>query len=80
MCQYVTDIYFSPIEVNRGNQAVLIAGDVKHDEIPDFVSRGKSTPQRGEAAKLSLPHDFEPAIQRHLALGMLCPKHSEGFA
>ena len=52
MCQYVTDIYFSPIKVNRGNQAVLIAGDVKHDEIPDFVSRGKSTPQRGEAAKL----------------------------
>ena len=49
MCQHVTDIYFSPIEVNRGNQAILVTGNVKHDKIPDFVSRGKA---RRSAVKL----------------------------
>jgi hypothetical protein len=33
----MTDVCFAPIEVNRDNQAVLIAGDVEHDEFSDFI-------------------------------------------
>ena len=57
----MTDVYFASIEVNRGNQAVLVAGNVEYDEFSDFVSRRKSAVQGCETAKLSLPHDFEPA-------------------
>ena len=79
MCKHMTDVYFAPIEVNRDNQAVLVAGDVKHDEFSDFIGRWKSVAQGRETAKLSLLHDFEPATQCLLTVGMLRPKHPEGF-
>lgn len=34
----MTDIYFFPIEVNRGNQTVLVAGDIEHLESWRLVS------------------------------------------
>lgn len=57
----MTDVYFAPIEVNRDNQAILVAGNVEYDEFSDFVCRRKSAVQGRETAKLSLLHDFEPA-------------------
>ena len=76
----MTDVYFAPVEVNRYNKTVLAAGDVEHNEFADLVGRRKGVAQCRETPKLSLPHDLEPATQRLLTVGMLCPKRSEGFA
>lgn len=76
----MTDVYFAPVEVNRDNKTVLVAGDVEHNEFADLVGRRKGVAQCRKTPKLSLPHDLEPATQRLLTVGMLCPKRSEGFA
>ena len=47
MCKYITDVYFAPIEVNRDNQAVLVAGDVKHDEFADLIGRRRAAVRQG---------------------------------
>ena len=61
MGEDVANVYLAAIEVDRGDEAIFIASNVKHDKLSDFVGRWKSGAQGVETAEFALAHDFEPA-------------------
>jgi len=76
----VANVYFAALEVDRSNEAIFVASDVKHDQLSDFIGRRESGMQGVEAAEFALAHDFEPAGQGALAVRIVLPKAAECFA
>jgi len=62
MCQNVTDIYFTAIEMDRCNQPVFIATDIEDDPMVKFIGRREDLSQFGKGVKFSLLHDLEPTL------------------
>lgn len=60
MREHMSDIYLLPIEMHRSTQAILVAANIKCDEIADLISRRKDCLQVLKTAELTLAHNFEP--------------------
>jgi hypothetical protein len=80
MREHVSDIDLPPVEMHRGNQTILVAADIKDDEIADFISRRKDRTQVLKTTKVTLVHNFEPPRQRCFTVGVTLPELSEHFA
>jgi hypothetical protein len=80
MGQHVADIDFTAVEMDGGDEAVLVAANVEHDKVADFVRRWKGSPYCLKARKVLPLHDFEPPNQRTFAVGVLFPKLAQRFA
>lgn len=75
----MSNVDFAPIEMNGCNQPIFVAADIEHNPLSNFVSGGEGSAEVGEAFKLRLSHDFEPAGQCEFTIRMLCPKLAQSF-
>lgn len=70
MCQYVPDVNFSPVVVDRGDDPGLVPRDVKHGEFPHFVGMGEDGSDFLNVAKPPPAHFPEPLHQAGFAVGV----------
>jgi len=68
--QNCPDKHTSCVEVNRGNQAQLVAADVKHKHIADFIGTGEECPQLCKITPIGFLAKSIPLIKRAGTLGM----------
>jgi hypothetical protein len=80
MRQNMTNIHFTPIEMNDRDQPIFVATDIEHNPLTDLIGGGERCPQITEAAKGGMSHDFEPARQRQFALWMLLPELAQSLS
>jgi hypothetical protein len=78
--EYVPNVHLVTIEVNRRDQAKLIAAYVEHSEIVDQVCRGKSFSQFRKAIEIRRGHELVPAAKRLLTFRLSLPEQSQCFA
>jgi hypothetical protein len=74
MGQHVTDIDLMAVEMDGGDESVLVSANVEDDEVADFVRRREGSPHSLKARKVMPLHNFEPPHQRTFAVGVLFPK------
>lgn len=75
----MADVDLAAIEMNRGNKPVLIAANVEHYQISDFISRGKRALQFAETGKIITLHDLEPTRKPTLAIRIAFPELLKRF-
>ena len=75
----MADIYLAAIEMDRGNKAIFVTPNIKHDKLCNFVCRWKCGTQGTETIEFALAHDFEPARQSTLTVRILLPEDAEHF-
>jgi hypothetical protein len=70
----MTNVNFTAIEVDRSDQPVFIARNVKNDPMIQFIGSREGLPQFGKVIEFGPLHDLEPMQQRRPAFRMLFPK------
>ena len=80
MCQNVTNIYFGAIEMNRGNQAIFVTADIKHNPLPNHIGGRKRPAQFGKILELGVQHPLVPTHQRAFAVRVTLPELLQCFA
>ena len=61
MSQHVADVDLASVEMDDGDESVFVPANVEHDQVADFVRRGKGGAQGLKARKVVLLHDLEPS-------------------
>ena len=74
MGQHVANVDLAPVEMDGSDESVFVPANVEHDEVSDFVRRGKGSTQGLKARKVVPLHDFEPSGKGTFAVGVLFPK------
>jgi hypothetical protein len=74
MCQHVANIDFAAIEMNRGDETVLVARDIEYSETVDQIGCWKSMAEGGKVFERRSSHDLKPAGQRCFAIGVVFPE------
>lgn len=74
MREDVPDVKLASVEMNRSNQPILVAADVEHDPVIDFVRRRKGGAQISKTLEVSAPYRLEPPCQRCFAVRVLLPE------
>lgn len=64
------DIYFLPIKVNGGNEAILITANIEHNQIPNFIGAGENLTQGVETLKMIGVEDTKLGVQSGFAIRM----------
>jgi hypothetical protein len=72
MGQHVADIDFTAVEMDGGDEAVLVAANVEHDKVADFVRRWKGGSHCLKAHKV-------PAISGDLLSAVISTRYILGF-
>src|SRR6185436_5685117 len=80
MGQDMPDINSSAIEVDGGNQPVLVSSNVEDHEALHPVSAWECRSQLIEVLEDALPDDGIPTTERALTLGVALPKFFQGLA
>lgn len=80
MGQDVPDVDSAAIEVDGGNQPVLVSSNVEDYEALHPVSAWKCRSEFIEVLEYALLGDGVPTTQRALTLGVALPKFSQGLA
>ena len=70
----MADVDLAPIEMDDGNEPIVVPTNVEHNEVSDFVRRGEGGTQGLKAREVVPLHDFEPSGKGIFAVGVLCPK------
>jgi len=70
MGQNMPDIHLAPVKVNRCDQAVFVATDVKDDLIADHVRLRKGLSQFDKRLELRFVYNCVPCRKRAPAVGM----------
>ena len=70
MRENVADEHHFPVEVDRCNQPILVAANVKHVDITDLISGVESFLQVGKIIETSGLDNLAPRLQRSLSFGM----------
>ena len=79
MSQNVTDVHLLPIEMDGGDQAVLVAADIEHDISPNFICTGECLTQFIQAMKPVCSEYSKPSVQRSFAIRMPPREFSQGL-
>ena len=74
MSQHVVDVDLASVEMDGGDESVFVPANVEHDQVSDFVRRGKGYAQGLKARKVVLLHDFEPSGKGTFTVRVLFPK------
>jgi hypothetical protein len=74
MGQHVANVDLAPVEMDGSDESVFVPVNVEHNEVSDFVRRGKGSTQGLKARKVVPLHDFEPSGKGTFAVGVLFPK------
>jgi hypothetical protein len=80
MREHVADVHLAAIEMDRGNEPILVTVDIEHDQIPHFVRRWERMAQFIEAGEVRVLHDPEPPGKRSLTIRMPFPKPTQRLA
>lgn len=80
MRQHVPNVHFAAIEMNRGNETILVASDIEHHPLLNQIRAGKRGAQFGKGFKLGVSHRLVPTHQRRFAIRMPRPKLLERLA
>jgi hypothetical protein len=64
MRHHVPDINLPPVIVDRGNQSVLVPGDVKHRQATNTIRTPEDSPQLSKCCKVRRCHDLVPSSKR----------------
>ncbi len=75
----MTNVHLLPIEMDGGDQAVLVAADVEHDVSPNFICTGERLAQFIKAMKSVCCEYPKPSIQCSFAIWMLPREFSQGL-
>ena len=75
----MTDVHLLPIEMDGGDQAVLVAADIEHDISPNFICTGECLTQFVKAMKLVCSEYPKPSIQCGFAIWMSLREFSQGL-
>ena len=75
----MANVDFRPIKMDRGNEPVVIAANIEHYQLANFVSRRERLSQLIERREFSFLHDLKPTNQRALAIWMPFPKLLQSF-
>ena len=57
----MTDIHFAAIEMDRCDEPVFVAADIKNDPMIYFIGRGENLSQFGKTIEFGLLYNLEPA-------------------
>ena len=74
----MADVHLVPIEMDGGNQAILVAANVKHDISPNFICAEEHLTQLIQAMKSVCAEYPKPSVQRSFAIWMSPREFSQG--
>ena len=75
----MADEHHFPVEVDRCNQPILVAANVKHVDITDLVSGVESSLQVGKIVEICRFDNLAPSLKRSLGFGMSRRKVEQRF-
>ena len=79
MRQNMANIDLTPVEMNRGYQAIFVPTDVEYNQIVNIICDRKGRSEFGKFLKICCPHDFEPPDQPSLTVRVFFPEIFQCF-
>jgi hypothetical protein len=76
----MTDIHFAAIEMDGCDEPVFVAADIENNPVVHLIGGREDLSQLGKTVEFGLLHNFEPAPQRHLTIGIFLPELGQRFA
>lgn len=67
----MTNVCLTPVEMDDGDEPVLISPDIEYNKIADFVRIWEGGTQSLKAEEVVLLHDFEPPGKGIFTIGVL---------
>jgi hypothetical protein len=75
MREHMANVDSAAIEMDDGNQPVLIAANIEHNPLTHLVCGRERGAEVLEGFKAGLSHNPEPPLKRRLAVGMFLPEY-----
>jgi len=72
--EYVSNVHLTPIEMHRGDQTILVAANIEHNQVAHFICAGKRLTEFVETIVVGFINDSKPAGKCALAIGVFFPE------
>ena len=79
MREHVPDVCHLPVEMNRGNEPILVAADVEHVQTGDPIDAAENCFEVGEMRKRIRFDASSPDLKRHCCVWVKRPEVNEAL-